>query len=105
MKTQLLALICLINVALFASCKKDKIVENQEPSISIFDGEGFVADGDIVQAGRTVKFGFRMASSPETHKSLKSLTVTVGDTEWANITFPNTTWSRPSPSTMSITTS
>ena len=91
MKKSVMALICLISVVFFASCKKDKNVENPKPSISIVEGESFVADGDTINWGQTVRFGFRMASSSETHKDLRSLIVTVDETEQANIVFPNGT--------------
>ena len=84
MKRFALALLCIVSVAFFASCSKDNKVENPEPSISILSQEGLVADGDTVNVGDTVRFGFRMASNAETLKDLKSLIVTANGTEWAN---------------------
>ena len=84
MKRFALALLCIVSVAFFASCSKDNKVENPEPSISILAQEGYVADGDTVNVGQTVRFGFTMASNAETQKELKSLIVTANGTEWAN---------------------
>ena len=85
MKKFALALLCIVSVAFFASCKKDNKVENPEPSIAVITEQGYVADGDTVNMGQQVYFGFTMASNTETQKELKSLIVTAGLTEWANI--------------------
>ncbi len=79
MKKLALALVCLVGVAFFASC--NKTVENPEPTISIYEEEGFVKDGDVVDLNTEIQFGFVMASNAETEKELKSLTIKIGEAQ------------------------
>ena len=76
MKKLNLVLLCLACIALLGSCKKT--VENPEPTISVYEEEGYVKDGDVVDLNTEIQFGFVMASNAETEKELKSLTVNAG---------------------------
>ena len=89
MKKLALALVCLVSVAFFASCKQE--ISDPKPSISVKVDEGYVQDGDVVQLYTQNKFGFIMASNPLTGKKLSSLKVYVDDTEWANVDLENET--------------
>lgn len=89
MKKLALALMCLVSVAFFASCKQE--INDPKPTISVKVDEGFVQDGDVVQLYTQNKFGFIMASNPLTGKKLSSLKVYVDDTEWANVDLENET--------------
>ncbi len=84
MKKLALALVCLVSVAFFASCKEP--VENPEPSIAIFNEEGYVQNNDVVDLNTDVKFGFVMSSNSQTQKALQSLVVKIDDVVWANLT-------------------
>ncbi len=83
MKKLVLALVCLIGVA-FCATSCDPVVENPQPTIAILAAEGYATDGAIVNLDETIYFGFVVASNPETNKELKSLVVTIDDTEWYN---------------------
>ena len=76
MKKLVLALVCLVSVAFFASCNPEG-----QPSIAILQEEGYVQDGDVVDINTDFNFGFVMASSPMTNKELSSLTIKIGDEE------------------------
>ena len=80
MKKLALALVCLFSIAFFASCTQEG-----QPTIQVYNDEGYVQDGATVNMNETVYFGFVVASSPVTNKELASLVVKVDDTEWANI--------------------
>jgi len=75
MKKLALALVCLVSVAFFASCNQPK----GQPTIAVLQEEGFVKDGDIVNLGEEVNFGFVMASSPQSNSLLKSLIIKIDD--------------------------
>ena len=83
MKKLALALVCLVSVAFFASCKQE--ISDPKPTISVKVDEGFVKDGDVVQMYTQNQFGFIMTSNPQTMKKLSSLKVYVDDAEWANV--------------------
>lgn len=75
MKKLALALMCLVSVAFFASCNQPK----GQPSIAVLQEEGFVKDGDVVNLGEEVNFGFVMATAPESNSLLKSLIIKIDD--------------------------
>jgi len=75
MKKLALALVCLVSVAFFASCNQPK----GQPTIAVLQEEGFVKDGDIVNLGEEVNFGFVMATSPQSNSLLKSLIIKIDD--------------------------
>lgn len=81
MKKLTLALVCLVSIALFASCKKDNKVENPEPSIAVIAQDGYLADGDTINLDQVYKYGFNMASNTETNKELKSLIININGIE------------------------
>ena len=66
---------CLVSVAFFASCNQPK----GQPSIAVLQEEGFVKDGDVVNLGEEVNFGFVMATAPESNSLLKSLIIKIDD--------------------------
>ena len=80
MKKLALALVCVASLAFFASCQK-----TGNPTITILEQEGYVIDGQTVDLGTEINFGFVMASSAETGKELATLKVTIDGTEWANV--------------------
>ena len=51
------------------------IVEHPEPSIAFIIGEGYLADGDVVEIGVLYRYGLRAASNSETMKELSKLDV------------------------------
>ena len=75
MKKLALALVCLVSVAFFASCNQPK----GQPTIAVLQEEGFVKDGDIVNLGEEVNFGFVMATSPQSNSLLKSHIIKIDD--------------------------
>lgn len=75
MKKLALALMCLVSVAFFASCNQPK----GQPTIAVLQEEGFVKDGDVVNLGEEVNFGFVMATSPQSNSLLKSLIIKIDD--------------------------
>ena len=80
MKKLALALVCLFSVAFFASCTQEG-----QPTIQVYNEEGYVQDGDNVNANEEISFGFVVASSAVTNSELATLVVKVDDTEWANL--------------------
>lgn len=80
MKKLALALVCLFSIAFFASCTQEG-----QPTIQVYNHEGYVQDGQTVNTGEQIDFGFVVASSPITNSKLVSLVVKIDDDEWANI--------------------
>ena len=80
MKKLAFALVCLFSIAFFASCTQEG-----QPTIQVYNQEGYVQDGATVNVNEEVNFGFVVASSAVTNSELASLVVKVDDTEWANI--------------------
>ena len=77
MKKLALALVCLVSVAFFASCEPD--VTNPEPTIAVYQEEGYVANGDVVDLNTEINFGFTCAANFQTGKKLASLVVSVDE--------------------------
>jgi len=90
MKKLALALMCLVSVAFFASC--DPQVENPEPAIQVLATEGYLQNGDVVDANYNYPFGFVVSSNVETNKELKSLVITVNDEEFDNVELSGDTY-------------
>lgn len=90
MKKLALALMCMVSVAFFASCTQPK----GQPTIAVLSEEGYVKDGDVVNLGDTVNYGFVMAVSPESNSLLKTLIVKIDDEAPDTITIQGTehTW-------------
>ena len=86
MKKLALALVCLVSVAFFASCEQPK----GQPSIAVLQEEGYVKDGDVVNLGEEVNFGFVMATSPESNSLLKSLIIKIDDEDADTIAIQGT---------------
>ena len=80
MKKLALALVCLFSIAFFASCTQEG-----QPTIQVYNEEGYAQDGDNVYANEEIYFGFVVASSAVTNSELATLVVKVDDTEWANL--------------------
>ena len=80
MKKLALALVCFASLAFFASCIKEG-----QPTIQVYNQEGYVQDGATVNLDEQVDFGFVVASSAVTNKELVSLVVDIDGDEWANI--------------------
>lgn len=74
MKKLALALVCLASVAFFASCQ-----QNGVPSIQVLNEEGYVKDGDVIDLGDEVNFGFVMSSAIESNSPLTSLIIKIDD--------------------------
>lgn len=70
MKKLVLALVCLVSVAFFASCNPK--VENPEPSISFLRGEGYISGDVELLTSDTAWFCIQANSNVETKKLLKS---------------------------------
>ena len=81
MKKLALALVCLFSVAFFASCDPEEIL-NQDPTIQVYEEDGYVQDGETVNTGEEISFGFVVASNPNSNKELASLLVKVDDVVW-----------------------
>jgi len=73
MKKLALALMCMVSVAFFASCTQPQ----GQPTIAVLAEEGYVKDGDVVNLGDTVNFGFVMAANTQTNKELVKVIVKV----------------------------
>ena len=73
MKKLVLALVCLVSVAFFASCNR----EVGDPTIQVYTEEGCVVDGANVDINTPVLFGFKVASDAISGKELKSLVISV----------------------------
>lgn len=71
MKKLVLALVCLVSVAFFASC--DPKVEHPEPTIAFVAGEGLITEDAVISTGDTACFDIKAMSNVETNKLLKSL--------------------------------
>ena len=76
MKKLALALVCLVSVAFFASCDPENIIQNPEPSIATIVADGYLYDGQIVEADQMYPYGFRVASNAQTQKELSKLLIT-----------------------------
>ena len=63
---------CLVSVAFFASCKQEG-----NPTIYVLNEEGYVKNGDVVNLGEEVNFGFVMASAIETSSPLTQLIIKI----------------------------
>ena len=87
MKKLVLALVCLVSVAFFASCTPEG-----NPSISVLNEEGYIQDGAVVEYGDTIYFGFLMTSSIETNGELTSLVVKIDDEEFETVDLTGTTY-------------
>ena len=73
MKKLVLALVCLVSVAFFASCKN----EVGDPTIQVYTEEGCVVDGANVDIDTPIPYGFKVASDAISGKELKSLVISV----------------------------
>jgi len=82
MKKLALALVCLVSVAFFASC--DPKVENPEPSIAGINEEGYITDGQVIEAETPYMFGFRAASNAETQKDLAKFVISINGTTYCD---------------------
>ena len=80
MKKLALALVCLFSIAFFASCDPEG-----QPTIQVYNEEGYVQDGDNVNANEQINFGFVVASSAVTNSQLSTLVVNIDGIEWANL--------------------
>ena len=80
MKKLVLALMCLVSVAFFASCDPEPVIENPEPAISVLTTDGYLQDGDIVEMYEVNAYGFVCASNAETQAELARLVVVCGET-------------------------
>jgi hypothetical protein len=76
MKKLALALVCFASLAFFASCAKEG-----QPTIQVLNEEGYVLDGQTINVGEEINFGFVVASSAETNKELSTLVVKIDDYE------------------------
>ena len=76
MKKLALALVCLVSVAFLASCDPENIIQNPEPSIATIVADGYLYDGQIVEADQMYPYGFRVASNAQTQKELSKLLIT-----------------------------
>lgn len=74
MKKLALALMCLVSVAFFASCNPQG-----QPTIYVINEDGYVQNGDVVNLGEEVNFGFAMASAIETSSPLTMLLIQIDD--------------------------
>ena len=73
MKKLALALVCLVSVAFFASCKK----EAGDPSIKFVQGEGYVSSNDTVIAGEQFLFGIQAKSNETTKEPLNDCRILI----------------------------
>lgn len=80
MKKLALALVCLFSIAFFASCDPEG-----QPTIQVYNEEGYVQDGDNVNANEQINFGFVVSSSAVTNSQLSTLVVNIDGVEWANL--------------------
>ena len=69
MKKLALALMCLVSVAFFASC--DPQIENPEPTIGFFVGEGYISNDAQIGTNEEFLIGVEAKSNIETNKLLK----------------------------------
>lgn len=76
MKKLAMALMCLVSLAFFASCNPEGA-----PTIQVLSEDGFVQNGDIVNLGEEVNFGFVMSSAIETSSPLASLVIKIDDND------------------------
>ena len=76
MKKLALALVCLVSVAFFASCKPEPVA-NPEPAIAIITGENYLYDGEVIDLNVNYLIGFRVASNAQTQKELAKFSVIV----------------------------
>lgn len=76
MKKLAMALMCLVSFAFFASCNPEGA-----PTIQVLSEDGFVQNGDIVNLGEEVNFGFVMSSAIETSSPLASLVIKIDDND------------------------
>lgn len=70
------AFVCLVSLAVLASCRHKP--EHPEPSIEIITEEGFLHNGDVVNMGMEYAYGFRVASNAETQVELSRLYIVCG---------------------------
>lgn len=89
MKKLVLALVCFVGVAFFASCDPD-VVLNPEPSIAILAEEGYLADGDVIDMEVEYPYGFRVASNAETQVELSNLTIVCNGSTLCDTTISGT---------------
>ena len=87
MKKLALALVCLVSVAFFASCNPEG-----QPTIQVLAEEGYVQNGDVVNLGDEVNFGFVMSSAIETGSPLASLVIKIDDNDPDTITLTGSTY-------------
>lgn len=87
MKKLALALVCLVSVAFFASCTPEG-----DPTIRVLNEEGYIQNGDVVNLGEVVKFGFVMSSAIETSSPLTKLIVKIDDNDPDTIALNSTTY-------------
>ena len=76
MKKLAMALMCLVSLAFFASCNPEGA-----PTIQVLSEDGYVQNGDIVNLGEEVNFGFVMSSAIETGSPLASLVIKIDDND------------------------
>lgn len=77
MKKLALALMCLVSVAFFASCKKT--VEHPEPSISFLVAENFISSDATLQTGDVAYFSVKAVANSQTNKLLKTISFMIID--------------------------
>lgn len=66
MKKLVLALVCLVSVAFFASCEK----EAGNPTINFVQGEGYISSDDTIAAGTEFMLGIQAKSNETTQELL-----------------------------------
>ena len=87
MKKLALALVCLVSVAFFASCTPEG-----NPTIRVINEEGYVQNGDVINLGEEVTFGFVMSSAIETSSPLTSLVIKIDDNDPETIELTGTSY-------------
>ena len=88
MKKLALALVCFASVAFFASCTEQK----GQPTIAVHQEEGYVKDGDVVNLGEEVNFGFTMATAANSKAQLSKLIIKIDDEQPDTIALTGTTY-------------
>lgn len=73
MKKLVLALVCLVSVAFFASCEKEAGI----PTINFTSGEGYISTDATIEAMTPFMFGIQAKSNPTTLEPLTKCTLQV----------------------------
>lgn len=87
MKKLALALMCLVSVAFFASCKQEG-----NPTIYVLNEDGYVQNGNVVNLGEEVNFGFVMASAIETSSPLTQLIIKIDSNDPDTVVLTGTSY-------------